>query len=493
MADPMRPAARAPSSRRRLAGLLTLLALLPATVLSGTQARGAPVAPGALRVDVSPSPLGPPVPARFLGLSFEAQALPDLARFSTAGDLPLLLRSLGPSVLRLGGVTADSRVAYTDAAHPPPAWTTTPITAAELRGLARLARGGDDGVLFTLGLVHDDPAAAAREAAAASRALGSSLLALEIGNEPDAYGVHGLRPQPWTAAQYAGEVQGYRAAIAAAAPGLAFAGPDTTGASFSAWGPSFAELTHPALLTAHRYPLVCDGAPTIAALLAPSTRARDVAQLRGDVQVAAGAGIPLRVDEVNSVSCGGRSGVSDTFASALWAVRFITEAMQLGISGVNFHDLPASCAGYSPLCARSADALAAGRLTAAPEWYGLLFTRSLVGDRPLATALTGSSGGVTATAFGGAGEVRVVLVDTDPGGAARPLRIAAGPGWRTATVLDLSAPSLSAAGGVTIGGHGVNADGELLGPLRRDVVHSVHGGFALSLAPAGAALVTLSR
>ncbi len=66
----------------------------------------------ALAVSVARDAGGPPVAARFLGLSFEAQSVPDLARFSTAGDLPLLLRSLGPSVLRIGGVTADSRVAF---------------------------------------------------------------------------------------------------------------------------------------------------------------------------------------------------------------------------------------------------------------------------------------------------------------------------------------------------------------------------------------------
>jgi hypothetical protein len=493
---------------RRLAvllggALLLLLAVASARAVLPPGASSAPAAvastsppPGnpALAVSVAGGASGPAVPARFLGLSFEVQSVPDLARFSTTGNLPLLLRSLGPSVLRLGGVTADSRVAFADPPNPPPDWAGTTISSADLLGLAALARTGDARVLLTVSLAHDDPGAAAVEAAAAQRALGPSLLGIEIGNEPDAYGRHGVRPQPWTFAQYAPEVDAYRAAIAAVAPGLALAGPDTTGAAFATWGPSEARVERPALLTAHRYPLVCSGVPvpSIAGLLSAATRARDIAQLRSDISIADAARIPLRIDETNSVSCGGRAGVSNTFASALWAVRLISEAMQLGIAGVNFHDLPASCTGYSPLCANGAAALAAGQLSAAPEWYGLLLMRSLVGLRPVAATVSPASPAVTAAAFRGQGLVRIVLVDSDPGGATRPIRIAVGSSRVTASVLALTAPSLAATAGVRLGGGAVNARGELLGPLRRTFVHSAHATVTVPLAPASAALVTLT-
>ena len=321
------------------------------------------------------------------------------------------------------------------------------------------------------------------------------MLAAEIGNEPDAFGRHGLRSLPWTFAQYAPQVDAYRAAIAAAAPGLAIAGPDTTGASFAAWGPGEARVERPALLTVHRYPLVCSArpAPSIAGLLSAATRARDLAQLRSDVAIARAAGIPLRIDETNSVSCGGRAGVSDTFAAALWAVQFIAETMQLGFAGVNFHDLPASCAGYSPLCASGPGALADGQLTAAPEWYALLLMRNLVGERPLTTVVRPSAPGVLAAAFAGPGATRVVLVDSDASGGARPVRIAVGTAHATASVLELTAPSLAATGGVRLGGRSVNASGELLGPPAHQIVRDAGGVITISLAPASAALVTLTR
>ena len=491
-----------PRRRRRrpaaaLAGGLALALAALAAAVAPPAAR--PAAPTATRTAAAPTsvalgagPGGPAVPERFLGLSFEAQSVPDLARLATTGDLPLLLRSLGPGVLRIGGVTADSQAAFVAPGATPPSWATTTLSPSDLSGLAALAGSARDQVLLTVGLAHDDAAAAAREAAAARAALGDSLLALEIGNEPDAYGQHGLRPQPWTFAHYAPEIGTYRAAIAAAAPGVAIAGPDTTGAKFAAWGPDEARVERPTLLTAHRYPLVCSAlpAPSIAGLLSAATRGRTVAQLSSDAVIARAAHIPLRIDETNSVSCGGRAGVSDTFASSLWAVQLMTEAMQLGITGVNFHDLPANCHGYSPLCATSPAALAAGRLQAAPEWYGLLLLRSLAGTRPLTTSLRGGDA-VTAAAFRGRGVVRVVLVDTSASGAARTVRIAVGPGARAGDALALTAPSLAATAGVRIGGRAVDAAGELRGPLSRTPVPVTGGIATTSLASASALLVTV--
>jgi len=62
---------------------------------------------------------GPAVPPDFLGLSFEMSSLPQMARYADRGNLVTLLRSLGPGVLRFGGVSADTRIAWTDARTPP--------------------------------------------------------------------------------------------------------------------------------------------------------------------------------------------------------------------------------------------------------------------------------------------------------------------------------------------------------------------------------------
>ena len=57
-------------------------------------------------------------PGGFLGLSFEVGSLGQLAGYADSGDLVTLLRSLGPGVMRFGGVTADKNVAWVDARSP---------------------------------------------------------------------------------------------------------------------------------------------------------------------------------------------------------------------------------------------------------------------------------------------------------------------------------------------------------------------------------------
>src|ERR1700682_442202 len=89
---------------------------------------------------------GPPVPRRFLGLSFEVSSLRRIAAYAARGDLVRLLRSLGPGVLRFGGVSADTRVAWSDRLTPRPPWASSVIEAGALRRLGRLAaRSGGAG------------------------------------------------------------------------------------------------------------------------------------------------------------------------------------------------------------------------------------------------------------------------------------------------------------------------------------------------------------
>ena len=209
-----------PATARKLPATLLLAALLLAVALAGAGAARAAEA-GAPDVGATPAPAGseaprrprrcrwksrsirsPPgraVPARFLGLSFEAQAIEQLGALGAHGDLVRLLRSLGPGVLRLGGITADQNVGWADSVTPRPAWATNVIGPAQMRAIGLLARRSGWQVLLTVGMAHYEPQSAAREVAAAHAALGPYLAAVEIGNEPDAYGRHGFRQIPWGA------------------------------------------------------------------------------------------------------------------------------------------------------------------------------------------------------------------------------------------------------------------------------------------------------
>jgi hypothetical protein len=455
----------------------------------------------ALPVTVTIDPLDPgrPVPQRFLGLSFEAAALSQLAYYAHRGDLVGLLRSLGPGTLRFGGITADQNVAWTDAASPRPAWASSAIGPAQLRAIGELARRSGWQVLLTVGLAHYEPSVAAREVAAAHRTLGPYLAAVEIGNEPNAYGNHGLRELPWIAQGYEEEVSNYREAIEALTPSVPIAGPDVSGSgAFSEWGGEEALAQTPALLTGHHYPLGCaqTPAPSIEALLSSAGRGREALSLATYVSVARSNGVPLGIDEANTVSCGGVAGISDTFASALWATGYITQTMTAGAASINLQGNPANCTGYTPLCAPDPVALAEGRLRAQPEWYALLLARSLVGYRPLPTTIAAEpSPNLVAASFSGTGHsMKVVLADDEPPGTSPlALQLTVGAGMGVAHILRLTAPSPSATGGVRLAGRAVAANGSWRTPSHTESVTTHSGILTLRLAPSSAALVTVAR
>lgn len=504
------------------AGLILALGSPIVPVNAATSLRPLPVAVTIDRVDP-----GPPVPGEFLGLSFEAAALDQLSQYADRGDLVRLLRSLGPGIIRFGGITADQNIAWTDAATPKPPWASRAIDPAQLQAIGRLSRRSGWKVLLTVGMAHFEPTAAAREVAVAHRALGPNLAGVEIGNEPDAYGKHGFRTLPWIAQGYEEEVSEYRQAIGALTPGVPIAGPDVSGSGiFIEWGEEEALSQQPALLTGHHYPLGCaqKPPPTIETLLSVLTRGRESVSLGTYMKVSRNQHVPLRIDEAGSVSCGGVAGISNTFASALWATGYITQVMAAGTTGINLQGNPANCAGYTPVCAPDPSALAKGALRAQPDWYAMLLTRSLVGYRPLPTTVeaegspvaperipvpaesapAGSEGAaplapdggpnLVAASFSGPGHgVQVVFVDDEPPGA-RPLalRLNVGAGLARGRILRLTGPAPSATGDILLGGHAVSADGSLRAPIRPERVAAHAGVVTVALAPSSAALVTVS-
>jgi hypothetical protein len=417
----------------------------------------------------------------FLGLSFEASVLGSPRLSPSGSNLPALLRTLGAGHLRFGGNSLD-RVApwVPDAGAPAPPWAAGRVTRDDLRNLGVLTEATGWRVDLGLTLGHPDPAAAAAEASAAAGLIGPRLDAVAIGNEPDAYAADKrLKPQGYTFADYERDVDAYRAAIAAAVSGIHFAGPDTAGLGWlSAYGRD-GQRARLSFLTQHDYPLSrCGGPrPTIADLLSSATRQRSVQTIDGAVAAARTAGLPIRLDEVNSASCGGQDGVSNTLASALWMVDYLLLAGERGVAGVDVHGGLAVCGGYSPLCVPGAatavpasrpgidpvadDHLGAaagtGPLAVQPDFYGLLLVRQLEGGRSLPVT---SPSGTRVRDFAMLmpdDSIRVVLVNPD----ASPVRVVIRAGVRRTLsgVLSLTGSSLAATAGVSLGGAGVAADG----------------------------------
>ena len=451
-----------------------------------------------VRVAVDRAHPGAAVPQDFLGLSFELSALAQLARYGERGNLVALLRSLGPGVLRLGGVSADTRIAWTDALTPRPAWASGVVDVDDLRELGKLAAESGWHVILTLGVAHFEPQAAAREAAAAQAVMGGTLQAIELGNEPNSYAAHDMRPEPWGFSQYETDANAYRSAIEVAAPGIPVAGPDVSGSSaFESWGVGEAIDERPALLTGHHYPLGCaeSPAPSIGRLLSPLIRRKEGGSLDRYTAIARAGGIPFRLDEINSVSCGGVAGISNTFASALWATDYLTRAISAGVAGVNLHGAPGNCKGYSPVCAPNAEALSTGELVAQPVWYALLLVRNLLGDRPLPTTVvrTPSHSRIQATGLlEPSGGLDFVLVNEEMlNKPTATVRVRVGTRVKSASEITLNALALAATSGVTLAEREVAPDGSW-SPAPAVRLPSRNGTITLKLAPGSAVLLRSS-
>jgi hypothetical protein len=307
-----------------------------------------------------------------------------------------------------------------------------------------------------------------------------------------------MRDGAWGVGEYLAEVDAYRRAIGALTRGVTIVGPDVSGSrAFVRWGLPVASAERPALLTGHHYPLGCHDAtaPTIGQLLSPAVRRAESLSLDRFQSLAAQTGIPFRLDETGSVSCGGRPGVSDTYASALWALDFSVRAMTTGVSGVNFEGNVQHCNTYTPICARTSARLRDGVLSPQPEWYALLIARQLVGDRPLRVHVARAPGQVDVAALQArSGAVHLVVIDDAAPGRAAPARLRVGVGSRFtgARSLTLSAPALSAQSGVTLGGRTVLRDGSWTARRRAPVARAQRGVVTLTVAPGTATLVTLT-
>lgn len=366
----------------------------------------------------------------------------------------------------------------------------------DLAALAGLARETGWRVVLTVNLGHSEAVAAAQEAQVAEEQLGAGLAGIAIGNEPDRYVADGLRPVGWTQAAYLAEAGAYRGAIAAAAPGVPIVGPDvSTGRLLLPWVSDLAGSERPALLTDHYYPLTScgDHTATLSDLISPVTRRNETATLQRLAAIEQASALALRIDETNNISCRGQPGVSNVFASALWAVDYVARAMASGVAGLNFHDLITEPHAYSPLAAGDSNELGSGALHANPEWYALLLARHLLGDRPVGAKVASSNRDLTAAAFlNPSGSLHLVLVNF-AGAAAEPLavrlrlprRFAAGP------ILRLTAPTLRATANVLLGGRGVSSAGTWSHETPLAQVSGKPGSLALNMPAGSAALVTL--
>ena len=319
-------------------GLLKAAALLPLAGSLGGLARaaGKPSSAGdaaqasfAIKTDG----MGRIVSESLASLSYETGQLADPDFFSARNrSLVELLRRMNThGVLRIGGNTSDFTVwsEYRGDLPEQKAGKTGPQHAVvlrpeALRELAGFLRATGWKLIFGVNLKIGVPAMAVALAKAVREAVGDDLLAIQIGNEANNYAKdYAAFEAIWTP---------YAEALREA--GLPIGGPDT-GAN-SDWMAAHAERhgAHSVFLSRHYYR---DAAPrgSIGDLLGGDPGCiEDTERLAG---IADAAHLPLRLTEANSYYFGGRDGVSNVFASALWGADFMLGLAQLGVAGIHFH------------------------------------------------------------------------------------------------------------------------------------------------------------
>src|SRR5579864_1805904 len=302
--------------------------------------------------------IGPHMPSDFVGLSYEVQQLRDPSFFS--GQNSGLIREFkalsSTGVLRLGGNTSE--FAYwkpkpdsPEPEHPQvrevvgePKAQYYAVTPEAVRNLAEFLQATGWNCIYGIGMGTNTPARAADEAVFVAETLSDRLQYFQIGNEADLFDRHLRDPKTWSAKTYLEEWLTLARAIAARVPTAKFGMPDV--ASKVSWlteiadeWPSIQNPPHVTTLTHHYY----FGGPAtnpdvnIPNLLKPATMQRVQNTATTASAAASKIGARVRMTEGNTCYRGGKPGVSDVFAAALWAADYSLLLASNDYSGVNLH------------------------------------------------------------------------------------------------------------------------------------------------------------
>ena len=390
----------------------------------------------------------------FIGFGYETSAVAQPDFFSPKNRTMIqLYKTLSPhGLIRIGGNVSDHTKYEPDGtAVVRSQKDVTVINRKCLNDFGGFAKATGWHVMWGLNLGTGSKEMAVAEAIDVNAALGDQLQSFQIGNEVDFLpGFKGKFDG------YHSAYLDYKAAIRTALPKSVFSGPDC--ANKIDWVSQFADAEHAdmKLLTHHYY--VGDQSQkstSIEKMLKHDDRWEK--RLEKLQAICKTDGIGYRINEVNSFSGGGREGVSDTFAEALWCLDFMYQLASHDCQGVNIEtDINhlAWISHYSPIVHD-----AAGICSARPEYYGMLAFAKFSGNEILKSTFTATEanlsvyasaefhGGICIAAINKHLKQDVIL------------RIAIPKNFSVVSVSRLIAPSIDSKDRVTLGGAEVAGDG----------------------------------
>ena len=444
------------------------------------------------QIDVDATKPGLTIPADFLGISYEKNALVE-PHFKAENTVFVNLhRNLGAGTLRLGGNKVELTRWQADAsASLDKATGLAVIGRTTLDNFYGFLKATEWKCLHGINLAGNQPDSSADEAAYALKVGGTSILAIELGNEPNLYTNHDLRKKGYDCPTYLPEAAAAIKVIRARNPGIILAGPATARRPDHWFEDAVAGLKGQLQIgTSHLYALSGGSTnpksanfPSIENLLLPATMAKDVTMVDEHLAAAKAAGMRYRLAEFNSVSNGGRTGVSDTFVSALWATDFLFSVAAHGADGVNFH-CNLKPGSYSPMSTVKGET----RYTVHPLYYAMLLFHDAGQGRLLPTKVQSTANLVAHATLDASGKMRVVLVNKDLTQDV-VATVQVGTRFRAGSVHRLTAPQASSKDGVTYANTTVAADGRWQRTLATEKAVAVHNGRAVVSLPAASAMV----
>ena len=492
--------------KTKIVALLALTALLhaPLAVLNSN----AEPALAKAQVIIHPDKPGAKIPADFLGFSNEKKILSRDCFDPTNAVLVQLFRNLGPGVLRIGGHAVESAFwsrnetnPLTPMADKRPYEKETPVTIGpfSVDNLFAFSKATGWRVIYGLNLGAFRSDMAVDEADYAVRAGGSSLLALEVGNEPNLFHTNAkkkdkdakdlnlaqLRPNGYSYAQYRDEIETYYGAILAKRPHAPLTGPATT--KTCSWVADFVRdfKNRIVLVTSHGYPLSAKEEDPQSPRFASIENLLNVNSEEDwlpKLKAATSAGLPWRLGEFNTASGGGKHGLSDVFASALWGTDFFFKVAEQGGAGFNLHG------GFTPGRYSPIYYLDNG-YHAAPIYYSMLLFHQAARGRLVPVACQTTANFTAHAVLGDDGKLRVVLINKDLTNSVTASIVAGARGTK-AEMIRLRAPSVTSTNGVTLAGSAVAEDGTWT-PQPGDLMSCASGRCTVTLPAASAALLII--
>jgi hypothetical protein len=490
---------------------------------------GAMDAPVRARLRIHPDRELNRIPLSYNGFSIETATLanPQIYRVENRSLVSLFRCLTTNGVLRIGGNSSEFCWWKASAEAQAPEiriagqgradnWMPQRLTAITPEAIDNL-RGFLDATgwscIYGLNFGTGSPERDAAEAEYVARRLGAKLKYFQIGNEPDFYREpnNRLRPAGWDFPDYLHEWLDIARAVIERVPTARFGGPDV--GSSADWVVRFGREAPKALgprlleLTGHYYAQGPPDSPhaTIENLLADDPRIAE--RMNAIMPVARRNGLTFRMAEGNSCFRGGKAGMSNALAGALWGMDYMLDMAARGCQGINLHggggaeissalgdklpgardarDLEIAKLGtfYSPVAGNPAIGY-----RPRPLFYGMMAVEQFAGGTLVETDL--EAPGVNAKAYAartGKGW-RIALVNKD---LKRDLEVQVSipDGVRQARVWRLTAPAIDATENVTLAGAEVTAADADWSPRQVDELPVRSGDATVSVRRGSAAIV----